>query len=99
MYLKALKGDTVCTIKTLEVDGRKDGAELAEETEEVQVRATADNTTRIGVSLPTGLREKLVTFLRQNSDVFAWTSADMPGVPSEVITHQLKVNKTQKPVR
>ena len=31
--------------------------------------------------------------------MFAWTPTDMPGMPSEVITHQLKVNKTQRPVR
>ena len=87
----------MCTVETLEVDERKEGAEPAEEIEEVQIGATTDNTTKIGASLPADLREKLVTFLRQNNDVFAWTPADMPSVPAEVITHQLKVNKTQRP--
>ena len=46
----------MCTVETLEVDGRKEGAEPAEETEEVQIGATTDNTTKIGASLPTDLR-------------------------------------------
>ena len=97
--MKALKGGAVCTVETLEADGRKEGAEPAEETIEVQIGAEASNTTRIGAMLSATLRGKLIAFLRQNSDVFAWTPADMPGVPAEVIIHQLKVNKAQKLVK
>ena len=64
LYLKALKGGAVCTVETLEVDGRKEGAEPAEEMTEVQIGAEANNTTRIGAMLPATLREKLIAFLR-----------------------------------
>ena len=64
MYLKALRGDAVCNVETLEVNGRRDGAELAEETEEVRIGSSKENTTRIGTSLPTVIREKRITFLR-----------------------------------
>ena len=87
MYLKVLKGNAMCNVETLEVDGRKDGFEPAEETEEVQVGSTKENTTRMDTSLSVDIREKLITFLCQNSDVFAWTLADMPDIPSKVITH------------
>ena len=63
LYLKVLKGNAMCNVETLEVDGRKDGFEPAEETEEVQVGSTKENTTRIGASLPADMREKLITFL------------------------------------
>jgi hypothetical protein len=33
----------------------------------------------------------LITFLQANSDMFAWTPSDMPGVPREVIEHHLAV--------
>ena len=35
LYLKALRGGAVCNVETLEVDRKRDGAELAEETEEI----------------------------------------------------------------
>ena len=35
LFLKALKGGAVCTVETLEVDGKKEGAEPVEETVEV----------------------------------------------------------------
>ena len=41
----------------------------------------------------------LVTFLRDNSDVFAWEPSGLPGVPREVIEHKLAVGKYVKPVK
>ena len=55
-----------------------------------------ENVTRVGASLPTELKGKLAKFLLENSNVFVWSAADMPDVPSEVITHQLNVNKKQR---
>ena len=36
--------------------------------------------TYIGASLKSPLKERLVKFLKENNDVFAWKSADMPGI-------------------
>jgi hypothetical protein len=40
----------------------------------------------------------LVTFLRANTDVFAWEPSQMPGIPREVIEHHLKIYPNAKPV-
>nr|CAE76039.1 B1292H11.25 [Oryza sativa Japonica Group] len=41
----------------------------------------------------------LITFLRDDADVFAWQPSDMPGVPREVIEHKLMVRPDAKPVK
>ena len=56
-------------------------------------------TTRIGTTLSLGMRAKLVQFLQENLDVFAWSHEDMPGIPTEVIQHKLNVNPERKPVQ
>ena len=56
LYLKALEGDVVCNVETLEVNGKRDGAEPAEETKEVQVRPLKENTIKVDTSLPTDLK-------------------------------------------
>ncbi|GKU88934.1 hypothetical protein SLEP1_g3141 [Rubroshorea leprosula] len=43
-------------------------------------------------------RAELIAFLRANNDVFAWTSADMPGIPNSVSQHKLNTNPLKKPV-
>ncbi|KAL8114078.1 hypothetical protein AgCh_021094 [Apium graveolens] len=48
----------------------------------------------IGATLEEPLRGKLVKFLQGNSDVFAWSAADMPGIDPELITH--KLNEVEK---
>jgi hypothetical protein len=41
----------------------------------------------------------LVTFLRENLDVFSWWISDMPGIPREVIEHKLGIDTTFKPIK
>jgi hypothetical protein len=41
----------------------------------------------------------LITFLRENLDVFAWHILDMPGIPRKVIEHKLGVDPTFKPIK
>jgi len=41
----------------------------------------------------------LVRFLRDNVSVFAWTPADMPGVPQSLIEHSLNVSKTARSIK
>jgi hypothetical protein len=33
----------------------------------------------------------LVDFLRANTDIFAWSPSDMPGIPREVAEHSLDI--------
>jgi hypothetical protein len=41
----------------------------------------------------------LITFLRENLDVFAWQISDMPGIPREVIEHKLGIDPAFKPIK
>ncbi|GKV46151.1 hypothetical protein SLEP1_g53159 [Rubroshorea leprosula] len=54
--------------------------------------------TQIGTRLSPEERAELIAFLRANNDVFAWTSADMPGIPTSVCQHKLSTNSLKKPV-
>ncbi|GKV32530.1 hypothetical protein SLEP1_g41127 [Rubroshorea leprosula] len=54
--------------------------------------------TQIGTRLNPEERAVLIAFLRANNDIFAWTSADMPGIPTSVCQHKLSTNPLKKPV-
>jgi hypothetical protein len=41
----------------------------------------------------------LITFLRENLDVFACQISDMPGIPKEVIEHRLGIDPVFKPIK
>ena len=45
------------------------------------------------------MRTRLVQFLKENLNVFAWSHEDMPGISPEVIQHKLNVNLERKPVQ
>ncbi|XP_074327796.1 uncharacterized protein LOC141665711 [Apium graveolens] len=45
------------------------------------------------------LKGQMTTFLHENSDVFAWTAADMPGIDPNLITHRLNIDPTRKVVK
>ena len=55
--------------------------------------------TYISASLQGPSKEKLTKFLQENSDVFAWTAANMPGIDPQLITHKLNVDSLKKPIK
>ena len=55
--------------------------------------------TRIGTMLSPEMRIRLVQFLKENLDVFAWSHKDMPSISPEVIQHKLNVNPERKPIQ
>ncbi|XP_050278099.1 uncharacterized protein LOC126719608 [Quercus robur] len=63
------------------------------------VEGEANKTTKIGTTLSLEMRTRLIQFLKENLDVFAWSHKDMPGIAPEVIQHKLNVNPKWKPVR
>ncbi|GKV15370.1 hypothetical protein SLEP1_g26164 [Rubroshorea leprosula] len=70
-----------------------------EDVEEVQIDDRDPSRKKhIGTKLNPDERAKLIAFLRANKDVFAWTSADMPGIPTSVFQHKLSTNPLKKPV-
>ena len=54
---------------------------------------------KIGSALPTPEKEKMISFLRANQDVFAWKHEDMPEIDRKIIQHRLNVNAECKPVQ
>lgn len=56
-------------------------------------------TTRIGTMLPSELKEALMEFLKDNSDVFTWSHNDMPGIDLEMMVHKLNMDPNFMPVK
>ncbi|GLT31014.1 hypothetical protein SLA2020_057820 [Shorea laevis] len=55
-------------------------------------------TVKIGTKLTAAERAELLEFLQVNQDVFAWTTDEMPGIPTEFAVHKLSTDPTRKPV-
>ena len=47
---------------------------------------------KIRSKLAAGLRQRLINFLKSNSDCFALFHEDMPGIDPEIISHKLQVD-------
>ena len=104
-----VKGDQVLARECYQVvlAAKENHTWMIEEKEENKMEAletvalTEDETTkimRIGTILSPEIRTRLVHFLKENLDVFAWSHEDMPGLSPEVIEHKLNVNLERKPV-
>uniref|UniRef100_A0A2N9EKU0 Uncharacterized protein n=1 Tax=Fagus sylvatica TaxID=28930 RepID=A0A2N9EKU0_FAGSY len=97
-YLTTVNAEQVH--QTLIVEERQNVAEPTEELEEiVLIEGDEKKTTRIGTSMAKEIRASVVNFLRGNADVFAWSHDDMPGISTEVISHELNVNPSTPPVK
>ncbi|GKU96605.1 hypothetical protein SLEP1_g9822 [Rubroshorea leprosula] len=84
------------------VDNRPEDETKAAPVEDVEEVLVDDRDssrkTQIGTRLNPEERAELIAFLRANNDVFAWASADMPGIPTSVCQHKLSTNPLKKPV-
>ena len=47
---------------------------------------------RIGTMLSPEMRTRLIEFLKENLDVFAWSHKDMLGISPKIIQHKLNVD-------
>jgi hypothetical protein len=71
-----------------------------EETKRINLGISDEcKTVIISSSLDDKYESVLIRFLQDNRDVFAWQPADMPGVPSELAEHKLKVYPQARPIR
>ena len=73
---------------------------LLETPQEVEI-VPGDSTKvlKIGLALLTLEKEKMISFLRANQDVFAWKHEDMLRIDRKIIQHRLNVNPECKPVQ
>uniref|UniRef100_A0A2N9I6A6 Integrase catalytic domain-containing protein n=1 Tax=Fagus sylvatica TaxID=28930 RepID=A0A2N9I6A6_FAGSY len=88
------------THQTMKID---EGHKLVEPTEELEVIALDDDepskTTSIGTKMDRTIREAVISFLKSNLDVFAWTHDDMPGIDPATICHKLNVDPSIRPIK
>ena len=56
-------------------------------------------TVKVGSNLSKEQIERLITFLREHHDVFAWSHSDMPGIPPSLFCHKLNVSPHYKPIK
>ena len=54
---------------------------------------------KVGSNLPNQHQEQLIEFLKENFNVFAWSHADMSGIPPSVACHKLNVDPHHWPVK
>ena len=73
----------------------EDKVEALETVELVEGEAT--KTTRIRTTLSPKMRTRLVQFLKESMDIFAWTHEDMLSISPKVIQHTLNVDQRKSP--
>ena len=111
--VEELRGNQVtareCYIAMLEMDDHQQTmcikeqraiTEPIEELEEVTLdESKPKRTTRMGTLSSRTVRQALMTFLKENQDVFAWSHKDMPGIDPSIIVHKLNVSPSSPPIR
>lgn len=73
--------------------------ELAKQFVSVLLGDDLNKTSQIGSHMAPKLKEKLISFLRTNIDVFAWIVANRPGIFADIITHKLNIDPYYYPVK
>ena len=58
-----------------------------------------EQTVLIGKELSPEREAELLSFLRHNVDVFAWSPKDLPGIDRSIAEHRLDVDPSVKPIR
>ena len=71
----------------------------SEELELVQLGDQPKNLIYVGSKLDEDIKSPLISFLKQNMEVFAWKQEDMGGIDPTMITHRMNVNPSFKPVK
>jgi len=68
-----------------------------EKLEEIVIDGDPKKFFQVRAQLPSREKEKLIAFLRENVDVFAWNAYETPGVDPNFICYHLNVNLTVLP--
>ena len=108
-----LRGDQMaaheCYIAMLEMENHQqtmcieEQRTMVEPVEELEVvtldESRPERTTRMGTLASQPIRQALVSFLKMNQDVFAWSHDDMLGIDPSVIVHRMNMNPASSPIR
>ncbi|XP_077242568.1 uncharacterized protein LOC143883090 [Tasmannia lanceolata] len=102
-YAMALRGKNALESLLIELLDLRDEAQVNEPAEDLisipLCESDSEKVIQIGFSLDSSTRQNLTQFLQDNTDVFAWAPADMPGIDPEISTHRLGVDPTCRPVK
>ena len=80
-------------VQALSIEEHRTVTEPVEKLEEITLHSSdLGRTTKIGTFTNPKIRQELITFLRGNRDVFAWSHEDMPGIDPSVMVHKLNVS-------
>ena len=63
------------------------------------VEGDPTKTTQVWTSLNAKTKEEIVSFLKDNLNVFTWNHKDMPGILANIIQHRLNVDPEKKLVQ
>src|SRR4051812_7613496 len=95
-YLTSMKNKSIA--ESLPVDFMDNREELhlkrgepVEDIARIPLEGPGERYLQIGATLEEPVRGNLVKLLKDNLDIFAWSSADMPGISPTVATHKLSV--------
>ena len=77
--------------KTPEIVGKLETIELVE--------GDPTKTTQVRTSLNPKIKEEIISFLKDDLDVFTWSHEDMPSISANVIQHRLNVDPEKKLVQ
>ena len=87
-------------VQVLNIEEHRTVTKPIEKLEDIPFDSSDPNwTTKIGTLANPAIRQELITFLRSNRDVFAWSHDDMPGIDPSVMVHRLNVSPSFPPVR
>ena len=87
-------------LQAMSIEEHRMATEPVKKLEEVLLDdSKLDQTTKIGTLTNPAVRQTLMTFLRSNLDVFAWSHEDMPGIDPSVMVHRLNLLPSFPPIR
>ena len=80
-------------VQALSIEEHRTVTEPVEKLEEITLNSSdPGRTTRIGTLANPKIRQELITFLKGNRDVFAWSHEDIPGIDPSVMVHRLNIS-------
>ncbi|GJY31572.1 reverse transcriptase domain-containing protein [Tanacetum coccineum] len=99
-----LRSSKIIPIECAMVSGPEDQPLPVNKVKEERVKVAInpehpEQTVMIGSNLTEKARVKMCNLLQRSLDVFAWTPADMTGVPRHIAEHRLNVREGCQPIR
>ena len=86
-------------LQTMNIEEQRTVVESIERLEEVLLdNSKPDRITRIGTLASPMVHQAIITFLKDNQDVFTWSHEDMPGIDPSVMVHRLNVLPSFSPI-